>query len=109
MRKTFYLAFVLFMATMAFAAAHKPEFALISGNGEQTVKAGEKIETMVFQARYVEYVEPTVLSGLEISCPEGPINYEEYFTCKLFGRVTSRAPSGVYNVQLGPCRSLIRG
>ena len=96
MKKTICLAFVLFFATMAAAIDSRAQFTLISGNANQTVKAGEFIDPMVFRARYVEAVVPTIVNGLELQCPHDIIA-GEYFDCTLSGRVTTAA-SGKYDM-----------
>ena len=100
MRKLISLALVLIFATMAFAIDSRAQFRLVSGNANQTVKAGEAIEPMVFRAKYVESVTPTVLNGLELHCPDHIVMVGSEFDCILAGRVTSAAPSGKYDMVL---------
>ena len=98
MKKIISLAFVLFFATMASAIDPRAQFTLISGNANQTVKAGEFIDPMVFKGRYVESITPTILNGLELHCPDHIIMVGSEYECTLSGRVTSAALSGKYDM-----------
>ena len=98
MRKIISLAIVMLFAMTAMAA-NDFEYVLLSGNSEQTVNAGEKIQAIQFKVRYAQEVGPLLLNGLDLQCSEVH-SFSEWSTCEISGRVASFVPSGVYDMEV---------
>ena len=98
MRKIISLAIAMLFATTAMAA-YDFEYELLSGNAEQTVNAGEKIQPIKFKVRNVQEVGPWLLNGLNLQCSE-TYSFSEWSTCEISGRVATLVPSGVYDMEV---------
>ena len=88
----------MLFATTAMAA-YDFEYELLSGNAEQTVNAGEKIQPIKFKVRNVQEVGPWLLNGLNLQCSE-TYSFSEWSTCEISGRVATLVPSGVYDMEV---------
>ncbi len=77
--------------------SNKTDVKLTSGHDEQTVKAGETIEHIVFSIANVNSVEPDLLPGLECNCTGVP---GASATCTVSGRIPATASGKTYIMKL---------
>ena len=90
------LAFALLFAVTASASFASKKFEVEGGSLEQTVKAGDTIQTIVFKMENMISTSQLLMSGISCDCSRNG----RKSTCTVSGRVPANTSGSTYNMTM---------